>query len=97
MCLGEVVRVRATLADRVVEVEGAAGARTTRASLLTIEGPVAVGDWLLVHSGFALERLTEAEARTALTLRSGAGAPTTGPPADTDDDVPPDTPTGGPT
>jgi hydrogenase assembly chaperone HypC/HupF len=95
VCLGEVVQVVAMLPDRQVETGGAPGGRSTRVSLLALEGPVAVGDWLLVHSGFALERLTDAEARAALTLRAGDadGAPI--PP--TDDPLPPDTPTGDPT
>lgn len=75
MCLGEVVQVTATLPDRHVETmlpTGTPGGRRTRVSLLALEGPVAVGDWLLVHSGFALERLTAAEAHGALALRSGS-------------------------
>jgi hydrogenase maturation factor len=50
-----------------------AGDRELRASLLTVEDPVEVGDWLLVHAGFALARLTEAQAGEALAIREPAG------------------------
>lgn len=94
MCLGEVVQVLATLPDRTVETTGAPGARGARVSLLALTGTVAPGDWLLVHSGFALERLTAAEARAALALRSGDADPD---PTRETAVVAADTPTGGPT
>jgi hydrogenase maturation factor len=43
--------------------------RDLRVSLLTLDQPVRPGDWLLVHAGFALARLTEAQAVEALALR----------------------------
>ncbi|MBC7290591.1 MAG: HypC/HybG/HupF family hydrogenase formation chaperone [Actinotalea sp.] len=100
MCLGEVARVVRTLPDRVVETEGT---RRARVSVLTLDGPVEAGDWLLVHSGFALRRLTDPEARAALALRGGMDepprdalhAPLHDPTRRTD--VPAVTPTGGPT
>lgn len=72
MCLGELTEV--------IEV-GTSGAalvrspgRTTTVSLLTLDGSVAPGDWLLCHSGFALRRLTPQEAHDAAVLRAtGAG------------------------
>jgi hydrogenase expression/formation protein HypC len=82
VCLGEVVRVRTTPVNGAVETDGS---RPGRVSLLTLGAPVAVGDWLLVHSGFALARLTDAEARAALALRSG----TTGDAADARTDARP--------
>jgi hydrogenase expression/formation protein HypC len=95
MCLGEVVQVVTTLPDRMVETTGPTGAPgARRVSLLALAGPVAPGDWLLVHSGFALERLTETEARAALALRSGAADPD---PTRETAVVAADTPTGGPT
>lgn len=68
MCLGlacEVLDVTADSTARVVS-EG----RTLAVSLLTLDGPVAPGDWLLVHSGFALARLTREQALDALAVRS---------------------------
>jgi hydrogenase expression/formation protein HypC len=68
MCLGDVAQV--------VELAGAgravvrAGGRTIDASLLTLGSPIAPGDWILVHSGFALALLTPEEAHEALTIRS---------------------------
>ena len=72
MCLGEVVRLdavsgasaRARLGDRMVSV-----------SLVTLDEPVAPGDWVLVHSGFALHRLEPGEASDALALRAGDDLP----------------------
>ncbi len=66
MCLGEL--------GRVARVEAAAaevrvGARTLRVSLLTLPEPVTPGDWVLVHSGYALARLTAQEAADASVLR----------------------------
>ncbi len=42
-----------------------------------------VGDWVIVHVGFALQRLDEAEARRTLALLDGAR---TSPPATTDEE-----------
>jgi hydrogenase expression/formation protein HypC len=68
VCLGELARVRqlATNQTAVVEI----GSREVTVSLLTLDEPVGTGDWLLIHSGFALSRLTDDEARDALTIRS---------------------------
>lgn len=70
MCLGELAQVvevsdpgtvRARVGDRIVNV-----------SLLTLDGPVAAGDWLQVHAGFALARLTDEERRDAQRIRDAA-------------------------
>ena len=53
----------------VVDVPNSATAVVTRrgttsiVSLLAADGPVHVGDWVLVHSGFVLSRLTDADMR----------------------------------
>lgn len=52
----------------VVEVAGAR--RMVQTGLLADERPVAVGDWLLIHVGFALARLDEDEAARALDFLS---------------------------
>jgi len=72
VCLGELAEVVEAPDGDAVLVRSRG--RTTTVSLLTLDGPVAPGDWLLCHSGFALRRLTPQEARDAATLRStGAG------------------------
>jgi len=67
MCLGELVEV--------VEVDGQTaealrGGRRLTVSLLTLDEPVSAGDWLVVHAGFALERVTPAEAHEAARIRA---------------------------
>jgi hydrogenase expression/formation protein HypC len=68
MCLGEIVRL-----DAVSGSSGVAhvGERALTISLVTLEESVTAGDWVVVHSGFALERLDADEAADALSLRSG--------------------------
>ena len=70
MCLGDVAEVLELRANGRAVVR--AGGRTLETSLLTLGSPVAAGDWLLVHSGFALARLSAAEAEEALAIRSHA-------------------------
>ena len=69
MCLGQVVQVLGPAGARAVRVR--AGASEQVVSLLTLDGPVEPGAWLVVHSGFALGRIDEGEARAALALRAG--------------------------
>ena len=68
MCLGEIAEVTGVQLPGSAEVSG--DGRTRTVSLLTLDEPVVVGDWLLIHSGFALSRLTPEAAHTALTLRN---------------------------
>lgn len=89
MCLGEVGRVVRLLDDGRVEVR--TPERTLAVSLIALEGggsggdaaggdaprtAVSSGDWLLVHAGFALERLGADEAADALALRNSTEVPT---------------------
>lgn len=67
MCLGLVCQAVAVLDGDVALVR--TGARDVRVSLLTLDEPVAPGDWLMVHAGFALARLTEQQAVEALAMR----------------------------
>ena len=67
MCLGLVCQAVEVLDPGVALVR--AGDRELHASLLTLDGPVAPGDWLMVHAGFALGRLTEQQAEEALAMR----------------------------
>lgn len=66
MCLGEIVRL-----DAVSGSSGVAyvGERALAISLVALEQSVTVGDWVVVHSGFALERLDPDQAADALSLR----------------------------
>jgi len=64
MCLGMVGQVLAVGSDGSVEVD--AGDRVITASLLAMPDAVGPGDWVLMHSGLVLGRLTEHEARDAL-------------------------------
>ncbi len=67
MCLGIPGRVVATPdGDGLARVDVAGVVRDIHVGLL--DGPVRPGDHILIHSGFALERMTEQEARDALAL-----------------------------
>ena len=67
MCLGELGQI-VEITDGVAEVR--VGDRLRSVSLLTLDQPVDPGDWVLVHSGFALGRLTADEAHEAEQIRS---------------------------
>jgi hydrogenase expression/formation protein HypC len=69
VCLGEVgqvVEVTGGGAEALVRV---GGDLVRRAALLALDGPVTVDDWVLIHSGFVLSRLTEEQAHEAEKLR----------------------------
>jgi hydrogenase assembly chaperone HypC/HupF len=67
MCLGELGRVLVVAAGSAdVQV----GDRVRTVSLLTLDDPVASGDWVQIHSGFALAKLTAEEAGEAQQIRS---------------------------
>jgi hydrogenase expression/formation protein HypC len=68
MCLGTVGQILALGSAGRVDVE--AGNRVIPASLLAMTEAVAPGDWVLMHSGLVLGRLTEQEATEALELRN---------------------------
>lgn len=67
MCLGEVAEVLQLLPGPGALVRSEA--RTTTVSLLALDGTVAVGDWVVCHSGFALNRLTAQESHEATAIR----------------------------
>jgi len=76
MCLGTIGQITQVGPGRFVKI--LAGDREITGSLLALSETVGRGDWVLVHSGLVLARLTEDEARDALGLRE----PTlNGPPA----------------
>lgn len=68
MCLGELAQVVDVVDERTVRAR--VGDRLMTVSLLTLDGPVAPGDWLQTHSGFALARLTDEERRAAELIRN---------------------------
>ncbi|GAA4397673.1 hypothetical protein GCM10023168_02870 [Fodinibacter luteus] len=75
MCLGEVAQVVELRPGPSALVR--ARQRTASVSLLTLADAVAPGDWVVCHSGFALARVTAAEAAEAAAIRSAADRSTT--------------------
>lgn len=74
MCLETPVQVLEVDADGV-SAEVTSMGRTQRVVLLALDGgagTVRRGDWLLVHSGLAVERIPESTARDLLELRARA-------------------------
>ena len=65
MCLAVPVRVTALLDDQWVEAE--MGGILTHVSIALIDD-VALGDYLIVHAGFAIARLDVEEAEKSLAL-----------------------------
>lgn len=75
MCLGLTCRVVAVLDGGLALVHS--GERELQVSLLTLDEPVARGDWVLVHAGFALARLSEEQVMDAATVRAATREDTT--------------------
>lgn len=75
MCLGTVGRITGMGPENYVRVH--TGDREITGSLLAINETVGPGDWVVLHSGLVLARLTEQEAMDALELREPTceGAP----------------------
>jgi hydrogenase expression/formation protein HypC len=74
MCLGIPGEVVEVLSDRpdlaMVDVSGVR--RAINIGLLT-EDPPKAGEWVLVHVGFALSKIDESEARSALDFLESLG------------------------
>ena len=74
MCLGIPGEIVEILADRedlaMVSVEGVK--RVVNIGLLEDE-PLAPGDWILIHVGFALSKIDEREAKASLDWLTGVG------------------------
>ncbi|MCW3006471.1 MAG: hydrogenase assembly chaperone hypC/hupF [Solirubrobacterales bacterium] len=61
--------------NRLARVDVAGVHRTINVALLDADGvSVAVGDWVLIHVGFALSKVDEAEAEATLSLLRSMGA-----------------------
>ncbi|SEG68797.1 hydrogenase expression/formation protein HypC [Thermomonospora echinospora] len=77
MCLGIPGEIVALLPDRadLATVEIAGVRRAVNIGLLGTSGDsgVGVGDWVLVHVGFAMSKIDEAEAAATLALLRGLG------------------------
>jgi len=77
MCLaipGQVVEI-VDERNRLAKVDVAGVQRNVNIGLLDSDGTgVGIGDWVLIHVGFALSKVDEAEARATLRLLEQMGA-----------------------
>ncbi len=76
MCLaipGQVIEM-VDEANRLAKVDVAGVRRNVNVGLLDGEGPIAPGDWVLIHVGFAISKVDEAEAEATRRLLEGMGA-----------------------
>jgi hydrogenase expression/formation protein HypC len=74
MCLGIPGQIVAFVDDagQVAKVDVSGVRRNVHLGLLA-PGVVGIGDWVLIHVGFALSRIDEAEARATHALLEGMG------------------------
>jgi hydrogenase expression/formation protein HypC len=77
MCLaipGQVIEI-VDAENRLARVDVAGVRRTVNVTLLDADddGGVAPGDWVLIHVGFALSKVDEAEAQATLRLLEAMG------------------------
>jgi hydrogenase maturation factor len=77
MCVSRLHRVLRSVGQGAAEVEDVDGA-FHRVSLLALDGPPPEpGEWLVVHSGYALDRVDACDAEAiASEIRSSAGVDT---------------------
>lgn len=68
MCLGEICEVTEMRPGGRALVRS--DQREQEVLLMTLEGDVSPGDWLVCHSGFALNRVSADEAHEARMIRS---------------------------
>lgn len=65
MCVGVPMQVMSINGDEIIaEVDGV----KRGASLMLLDEPIRVGDYVIVHAGFAIARLDEGEAKETLRL-----------------------------
>lgn len=76
MCLAIPARVVAVVdaVERLAEVDLAGVRRRVHVGLVDGERDTAPGDWVLVHVGFAISRIDEAEAEATLELLRQMGS-----------------------
>ena len=74
MCLGIPGEVIEILADRpdLAKVDVSGVKRAINIGLVAEEG-IEPGDWVLIHVGFALSKIDEAEAKAAMDFLEGIG------------------------
>jgi hydrogenase expression/formation protein HypC len=61
-------------ANRLARVDVAGVQRTVNVGLMDVDGaPVVPGDWVLIHVGFAISKVDEAEAEQTLLMLRGMG------------------------
>ncbi|UTI64043.1 HypC/HybG/HupF family hydrogenase formation chaperone [Paraconexibacter antarcticus] len=61
-------------ANRLARVDVAGVQRTVNVGLMDAEGdPIEPGDWVLIHVGFAISKVDEAEAAQTLLMLRGMG------------------------
>ena len=75
MCLaipGQVIEV-VDEENRLAKVDVAGVRRNVNIGLLDDDGGVSAGDWVLIHVGFALSKVDEAEAQATLRLLQKLG------------------------
>jgi hydrogenase expression/formation protein HypC len=65
MCLGIPGRIVEVLGQSDIALVDVAGV-VREINLALLDGPFLPGDYILIHSGFALERMTAEQARDAL-------------------------------
>ncbi len=77
MCLSDVLRLVEVSADGASGIgESGAGRRDVSLLVLTLDGlQPAVGDWVVVTTGLAVEMVTEEEARAVNRSRAAMGQP----------------------
>ncbi len=76
MCLAIPGRVMEIVdeANRLARVDVAGVQRTVNVGLMDADGaPVQPGDWVLIHVGFAISKVDEAEAEQTLLMLRGMG------------------------
>ncbi|MGH3928118.1 MAG: HypC/HybG/HupF family hydrogenase formation chaperone [Pseudonocardiaceae bacterium] len=75
MCLGIPGQILEFAADEpLVAIVDVAGARREVNTTLFDGESLQVGEWILIHMGFVLERMSESEARDALRFMEGSEA-----------------------
>ena len=74
MCLALPGKIEATREDGPLRMGDVRFGTARREVCLEYVPEAQVGDWVIVHVGFAIQRLDEAEARRTLELLEEAGA-----------------------